>query len=78
MFVRERKEARRDPARDWAALVAAAAVLLAGLVVWHLWAFGTAVEGGVIGAPKRAAVPLVNQVVLENVRNVFASRAAGE
>ena len=78
-FLKQRRApSRQDPERDWVALISVAAVTLAGIVVWNIWAFGTAVNDGVIGAPSQATPSLVNQAILSDVRAVFTSRAAEE
>lgn len=75
---RVRRGARRDPARDWLALLTLSAIALAGIVVWNVWAFETVAGGGAIGtAPAKTALSIMlDRAALDAVRALFESRAA--
>ena len=67
-----------DPVRDWIILLTLSLIALASIVAWNVWAFDTAVRGGVMG-PSATSTPLVfNRASLDAVRSIFESRAAEE
>lgn len=69
---------RRDPARDWLALLAVSLIALAGIVVWHVWAFDTVARGGAIGAPAKVTTPASSRIPLDAIRTTFENRAVEE
>ncbi len=68
----------RSPVRDWTALLIASAVILAGIVVWNVWAFETMAESGVTGSTAPASSPAFNRSSIDAVTAIFAKRAAEE
>lgn len=70
--------ARLDPARDWMALLTLSIIVLAGLIVWNVWAFDRVARGGVIGAPEVGTPPVFDSSSLDAVHAIFESRAAEE
>lgn len=75
---RMRSFSRLDPARDWIIAFTVAAILLAGIIVWNVWAFDTVAQGGVIGPATTTASPIFSQSSLDAIRTIFANRAAEE
>lgn len=75
---RVRRGAREDPARDWLALVTVSLIALAGIIVWHVWAFDTVARGGAIGTPAKVASSTSKRASLDAIRAIFESRAAEE
>ena len=69
---------RRSPVRDWAVLLIASAVVLAGIVAWNVWTFETVASGGVIGAPAPVGHATFNRSSIDAVTAIFAKRAAEE
>lgn len=65
-----------DPVRDWLVLLSTALIVLAGMVVWNAWAFDTVASGGIIGTPETSPASALDQSSLEDIRRVFADRAA--
>lgn len=53
-------------------------VLLAGLVIWNIWAFDTVAKGGTIGSKTPVTVPTISDTSLERIREVFQNRASEE
>mgnify|MGYP001579822424 CR=1 FL=1 len=77
-FIRRlRYGANIDPARDWLILVTCSTILLAGIIVWNVWAFDTVANGKAIGVAP-AAAPSFNQASLDAIRTVFENRADEE
>ena len=66
---------RANPERDWFALMTVAALVLAIIVVWNLWAFDTVASGGTIGPATSAPAPVVNRSSLDMVQKIFSDRA---
>lgn len=77
-LMRARRRARADPSRDWLALLTLSAIVLAGIVVWNIWAFETVADGGAIGGAPAKPTPsiILNHASLDVVRAIFESRAA--
>lgn len=75
---RIRDSVHQDPVRDWLALISISAILLAGIIVWNVWAFDTVAKGGTIGAPPAAAPTVFNKESLDAIHAIFAERAAEE
>ena len=67
-----------NPIRDWLFLVALSAILLAGIVVWNVWAFDAVAQGGIIGKPDTNAPSSINQSSVDQINTIFANRAAEE
>lgn len=69
---------RVDPVRDWLMLLTASAIMLAGIIVWNVWAFDTVASGHVIssGAPQTA--PIFDPATLDTIHTIFTNRAAEE
>jgi hypothetical protein len=70
--------ARLDPVRDWLLLITVSAIVLAGIIVWNVWAFGTVASGGVIGTPATSTPELFNQSSLDTIHTIFANRETEE
>lgn len=68
----------QDPARDWLVLLISSVIVLAGIIVWNVWAFDTVASGGAIGSAEPKATPLFSRATLEEIRTIFADRAAEE
>lgn len=68
----------QDPARDWFVLLISSVIVLAGIIVWNVWAFDTVASGGAIGSAEPKAAPLFSRATLEDIRTIFADRAAEE
>ena len=75
-FKRIRAGAFQDPVRDWLLLLTLSTIVLAGIIVWNVWAFDTVANGGVIGAPAASAPPLFSSTSLDTIHTVFVNRAA--
>ncbi|MCX6788013.1 MAG: hypothetical protein NT108_02515 [Candidatus Kaiserbacteria bacterium] len=75
---RVRGSAAQDPARDWFAVLTLASILLAGIIVWNIWAFDTVANGGVIGPAVTIAPPIFSSASLELVHQVFETHAMEE
>ena len=67
-----------DPVRDWLVLVTLSTIMLACIVVWNAWAFGTVAQGGVIGSVATSSPPVFSGPVLDEIHTIFANRAAEE
>jgi len=68
----------QDPVRDWMVLITLSTILLAGIVVWNVWAFDTVANGGVLGNAVPKATPIFSRTSLEAIHTIFADRAAEE
>lgn len=76
---RARAGVREDPARDWLALITVSLIALAGIIVWHVWAFDTIAGGGAIGGvPAKTTSSTSARASLDAIRAIFESRAAEE
>ncbi|MCX6787005.1 MAG: hypothetical protein NTY93_00545 [Candidatus Kaiserbacteria bacterium] len=64
-----------NPVRDWLLLLVFSAIVLAGIIVWNVWAFDTIANGGVIGTATTDASPVFNQSSLDTINTIFANRA---
>lgn len=71
-------DASIDPTRDWLLILTFAIVVLAGVVVWNIWAFDTVASGGNIGSSAPEASPILNSGLLNTVRTTFETRAEEE
>ncbi|OGG92637.1 hypothetical protein A2609_02155 [Candidatus Kaiserbacteria bacterium RIFOXYD1_FULL_47_14] len=67
-----------NPVRDWLALLVFSVIVLAGIIVWNVWAFDTVANGGVIGAAATSTTPIFDQSSLDTIHTIFANRAAEE
>ncbi|MDP2655393.1 MAG: hypothetical protein Q8P17_02460 [bacterium] len=67
-----------DPMRDWFILLACAAIVFIGIVVWNVWTFSTIVQGGVIGSSVVSPSSVFNQSSFDAVRTVLSDRSAEE
>lgn len=78
LLERARRAARANPARDWLALITLSVIVLAGIVVWNIWAFETVVGGGAIGAAPSKTAPsmMPDRASLDAIRALFEERAA--
>ncbi|MBU6388431.1 hypothetical protein KGQ72_00935 [Patescibacteria group bacterium] len=77
-FKRLRSGERHDPVRDWLTIVAFSSIMLAGIIVWNVWAFDTVASGGAIGAPASATAPLFSRASLDAIHTIFTDRADEE
>ena len=68
--------ARQDPARDWIVVLICSAIVLAGVIVWNVWAFDTVARGGVIGSVELSSPEVFNRSFLDAVHPIFEKRAA--
>jgi len=75
---RFRRGMLQDPVRDWLVLLTFSAIVLAGIIVWNIWAFDTVANGGAIGAPAAGAPPVFDRASLDTIHTVFTDRAAEE
>ncbi len=67
-----------DPTRDWITLLALALIVLAGIVVWNVWAFDTIAQGGTLGNAATSSAPVFSTASLDSIRAIFKERAAEE
>lgn len=67
-----------DPTRDWLAMLTLSTIVLAGIVIWNVWAFDTIASGGVIGVPATSPSPVFGQASLDTIRDIFEDRAEEE
>lgn len=74
----KRSQAESDPMRDWLMVLTFAAVALAGIVVWNMWAFDTIARGGSIGSVATSSPPVFNKSSLNIIHTVFEDRATEE
>lgn len=72
---RLRTGAHQDPVRDWLALLTVSAIVLAGIIVWNLWAFDTIAGGGTIGSPSDEVTTTLSGPSLDAVHTIFVNRA---
>lgn len=75
---RLRAGAHQDPIRDWLVLVIVSLIILAGIIVWNVWAFSAVAGGGVIGAPATSTPMLFNRASLDAIHTISENRAAEE
>lgn len=66
------------PERDWFALLACGALVLAGSIAYNIWLFDHVATGGILGGSATSTAPVFNQTSLQAVESVFADRAAEE
>lgn len=65
-----------DPARDWLVLIILSTILLAGIIVWNVWAFDTVASGGSIGGDSSAGGSSAYDLSsLDSIRTLFEDRA---
>lgn len=65
-----------DPVRDWLVLIIFSTILLAGIIVWNVWAFDTVAGGGSIGGDSTADGSSVYDISsLDSIRTLFEDRA---
>ena len=67
-----------NPVRDWLTISTVSLIALASIVVWNVWAFGTVAQGGTIGSVATSSTSTLNQFSLDQINNIFSSRAAEE
>jgi hypothetical protein len=77
-FLKQVQYGAPNPVRDWLALVIVSTIALAGIIVWNVWAFGTVVQGGVIGSATTTSTPAFSRSSLDQINTIFANRAAEE
>ena len=75
---RFRSNAFRDPERDWMGMLAIAVTAFVGIVVWNIWTFETAANGGVIGATTTSPTTSINRSSLDAVDAIFSNRSDEE
>lgn len=65
---------RQHPTRDWFVMLTASAVLVGGVVGWHVWVYISATtKPAVVGDV--STVPAFDTSVVDTVERVFAIRA---
>ena len=69
---------RIDPMRDWLILVSISVIVLAGVLVWTVWAFDTVVNGGTIGSAATSTTTSFDRTTLNEIKRIFADRSAEE
>lgn len=69
---------RLDPMRDWLVLITLSAMVLAGIIVWNVWAFDTVAGGGIIGGQTISPPPLFSQSSIDRIHTIFTNRAEEE
>jgi hypothetical protein len=67
-----------NPVRDWLVLITLSIIALAGIIVWNVWAFGTVVQGGVIGPSTTNSAPAFDRSSLDTINTIFSNRAIEE
>lgn len=67
-----------DPVRDWLILLALSFIVLAGIIVWNVWAFGTVASGGTIIESTAQAPTAFTNSSLDTIHSIFTSRAEEE
>lgn len=75
---RLRVGAPQDPVRDWIMALIFSAIVLAGVIVWNAWAFGTVARGGVIGSVEPSSLPVFKSSSLDAIHGIFANRVTEE
>lgn len=60
-----------DPVRDWLVLLSLSGIMLAGIIVWNVWAFSTVANGGTIGTAAAPAPEIFKRSSIEEVNAVF-------
>jgi hypothetical protein len=75
---RLRAGAYQDPVRDWMVLITFSVIVLAGIIVWNIWAFDTVANGGVIGTTAPKATPGFSRASLDAIHVIFKNRADEE
>ncbi len=75
---RFRSNAFRDPERDWMGMLAIAVTAFVCIVVWNIWTFQTAANGGVIGTATSSPTTSLNRSSLDAIDDVFSNRSAEE
>ena len=73
-----RTGAHQDPVRDWLVLILLSTIVLAGIIVWNVWAFDTVASGGIIGNSTIGTSAVPGRFSLDAIRTIFANRAAEE
>ena len=76
--MRMRPGARFDSEHDWLTLITVSGLVLAGIIVWNLWAFGTVSSGGVIVRQTTNSASPFNTSSIATIHTIFANRAAEE
>jgi len=69
---------RKDPSRDWMALLTLATLAFVCVVVWNVWAFDTVANGGTIGAKATSTPQTFNRSTIDAIHGVFEKRSAEE
>ena len=67
---------RPNPTRDWLVLLTISIMILAGIIIWNMWAFSTVVSGGVIGNSVTNTPQILNQSSFDTIRIIFKNREA--
>ncbi|MEK7554100.1 MAG: hypothetical protein AAB517_01900 [Patescibacteria group bacterium] len=75
---RFRSGAFRDPERDWIGMLAIAVTAFIGIVVWNIWTFQTAANGGVIGTATSSPATSLNRSSLDAIDAIFSNRSDEE
>jgi len=65
-----------NPVRDWLIMLTFSVIVLAGIIVWNIWAFDTVAKGGVIGTTATSTPAVFSQSSLNTINAIFANRAA--
>lgn len=66
-----------SPKRDWRFLLSLSALVLAGIIVWNIWAFDTVASGGTLGTSTTTSTSLLlNQKSFDTITTIFNQRAA--
>lgn len=72
-----RQNTNVEPVRDWLVIITLSGILLAGSIVWNVWAFDTVANGGVIGTVAQAPQSF-DSTSLNIIHTIFTDRANEE
>ena len=64
-----------NPVRDWLIMLTFSVIVLAGIIVWNVWAFDTVAKGGVIGTTATSTPTVFSQSSLNTINTIFTNRA---
>lgn len=75
---RFRSDAFRDTERNWIGMLTIAVIAFVVIVVWNIWTFETAANGGVIGTATTSPAVSFNSSSLDAIGVIFLNRSAEE